>query len=94
MWPSGLTRSKPSMGRIRSLASRRRATNEDGYVFQKLMRCAIGTNNIDHCARLCHMASVVGLKQAIGSGAPSASAVDIGIADVLFAGRTPSWRIP
>ncbi len=62
-----------------------RATNEDGYVFQKLMRCAIGTNNIDHCARLCHMASVVGLKQAIGSGAPSASVVDIGMADVLFA---------
>jgi formate dehydrogenase alpha subunit len=62
-----------------------RASNEDGYVFQRLMRGALGTNNIDHCARLCHMASVVALKQAIGSGAPTASAIDIGMADVLLA---------
>ena len=51
-----------------------RATNEDNYVFQKLVRCAFATNNIDHCARLCHMASAVALKNAVGSSAPSASA--------------------
>lgn len=57
-----------------------RATNEDNYVFQKLVRCAFGTNNIDHCARLCHMASAVALKNAVGSSAPSASAPDVRLA--------------
>lgn len=54
-----------------------RASNEDNYVFQKMIRCAFGTNNIDHCARLCHMASAVALKQAVGSSAPSASNLDV-----------------
>lgn len=61
-----------------------RATNEDNYVFQKLIRCAFGTNNIDHCARLCHMASAVALKLSVGSSAPSASAPDVGIADAFI----------
>ena len=57
-----------------------RATNEDNFVFQKMIRCAFGTNNIDHCARLCHMASAVAFKQAVGSSAPSASNLDVGLA--------------
>ncbi len=61
-----------------------RATNEDNYVFQKLVRCAFGTNNIDHCARLCHMASAVALKISVGSSAPSASAPDVGMADAFI----------
>jgi formate dehydrogenase alpha subunit len=61
-----------------------RATNEDNYVFQKLVRCAFGTNNIDHCARLCHMASAVALKISVGSSAPSASAPDVGLADAFI----------
>jgi formate dehydrogenase major subunit len=72
-----------------------RVSNEDNYVLQKLIRCAVGTNNTDHCARLCHMASVVALKQAIGSSAPSASATDIGLADVLLAvGSNPTVAHP
>jgi len=72
-----------------------RVSNEDDYVMQKLIRCAVGTNNTDHCARLCHMASVVGLKQAIGSSAPSASATDIGLADVYLAvGSNPTVAHP
>jgi formate dehydrogenase alpha subunit len=72
-----------------------RVSNEDNFVFQKLIRCAVGTNNIDHCARLCHMASVVALKQAIGSSAPSASATDIGLADVFLAvGSNPTQAHP
>ena len=79
---------------IAGLASAR-VSNEDNYVFQKLIRCAIGTNNIDHCARLCHMASVVALKQSIGSSAPSASATDIGLADVFLAvGSNPTNSHP
>lgn len=54
-----------------------RASNEDNFVFQKMIRCAFGTNNIDHCARLCHMASAVAFKQAVGSSAPSASSQDV-----------------
>ncbi|WP_170162604.1 formate dehydrogenase subunit alpha [Methylocystis hirsuta] len=72
-----------------------RVSNEDDYVMQKLIRCAVGTNNTDHCARLCHMASVVALKQAIGSSAPSASATDIGLADVYLAvGSNPTVAHP
>lgn len=48
-----------------------KATNEDNYVFQKLMRQLLGTNNVDHCARLCHAGSVTGLQMAIGSSAMS-----------------------
>lgn len=61
-----------------------RATNEDNYVFQKMIRCAFGTNNIDHCARLCHMASAVALKNAVGSSAPSASAPDVRLATAFI----------
>ena len=61
-----------------------RATNEDNYVFQKLVRCAFATNNIDHCARLCHMASAVALKNAVGSSAPSASAPDVRLATAFI----------
>jgi predicted molibdopterin-dependent oxidoreductase YjgC len=48
-----------------------KATNEDNYVFQKFMRQVLGTNNVDHCARLCHAGSVTGLQMAIGSSAMS-----------------------
>ncbi len=43
--------------------------NEDNYVMQKLVRAVFGTNNIDHCARLCHASTVAGLARAFGSGA-------------------------
>jgi predicted molibdopterin-dependent oxidoreductase YjgC len=61
-----------------------RATNEDNFVFQKMTRCAFGTNNIDHCARLCHMASAVALKKAVGSSAPSASSPDVRMATAFI----------
>ena len=48
-----------------------KATNEDSYLLQKYLRAVIGTNNIDHCARLCHAGSVSGLQLAIGSSAMS-----------------------
>ena len=46
-----------------------RCTNEENYLMQKLARAAIGTNNIDHCARLCHASTVAGLVYSFGSGA-------------------------
>ena len=53
---------------IMGLASAK-CTNEDNYAFQKMMRAAIGTNNVDHCARLCHSSTVHGLSMTLGSGA-------------------------
>ncbi|MBK8019921.1 MAG: formate dehydrogenase subunit alpha [Chloroflexi bacterium] len=50
-----------------------KATNEDNYVFQKWVRAVMKTNNVDHCARLCHAGSVTGLQLAIGSSAMSNS---------------------
>ena len=46
-----------------------KCTNEENYLFQKLARAAIGTNNVDHCARLCHASTVAGLLMSFGSGA-------------------------
>jgi len=53
-------------------------TNEENYVIQKFSRAVMGTNNIDHCARLCHSPSVAGLVQSFGSGAMTSSTHDLG----------------
>jgi len=62
-----------------------RCTNEDNYVFQRFMRQVLGTNSVDHCARLCHAPSLTGLSEAFGSGAMTNSVEEIGRADVVFA---------
>jgi formate dehydrogenase alpha subunit len=54
-----------------------KATNEDNYVLQKFVRAVLKTNNIDHCARLCHAGSVTGLQLAIGSSAMSNSIAEM-----------------
>jgi formate dehydrogenase alpha subunit len=59
-------------------------TNEENYLFQKLMRAAIGTNNVDHCARLCHASTVAGLAAAFGSGAMTNSIAELESADCLL----------
>jgi formate dehydrogenase major subunit len=46
-----------------------KCSNEEAYLFQKLMRAVLGTNNVDHCTRLCHASSVAALLEGIGSGA-------------------------
>src|SRR5262245_45765669 len=48
-----------------------KCSNEEAYLFQKLMRAGLGTNNVDHCTRLCHASSVAALLEGIGSGAVS-----------------------
>ncbi len=54
-----------------------KASNEDNYIFQKFVRSTLKTNNIDHCARLCHAASVAGLQEALGSSAMSNSIAEM-----------------
>ncbi|MFH0850239.1 MAG: formate dehydrogenase subunit alpha [Candidatus Bathyarchaeota archaeon] len=61
-----------------------KATNEDNYMMQKLARAAVGTNNVDHCARLCHASTVTGLVAAFGSGAMTNSQEDVEEADTIF----------
>jgi len=46
-----------------------KCTNEENYLIQKFARVVLGTNNVDHCARLCHASTVVGLVKSFGSGA-------------------------
>ncbi len=61
-----------------------KTTNEDNYVMQRFVRQALGSNNIDHCARLCHASTVVAAMAAFGDGAMSNSIEDFSKADVLF----------
>ncbi|MDI6792283.1 MAG: formate dehydrogenase subunit alpha [bacterium] len=61
-----------------------KCTNEDNYIFQKFMRAAVGTNNVDHCARLCHASTVAGLATAFGSGAMTNSIDEIAGADCIL----------
>ncbi|MBN2137479.1 MAG: formate dehydrogenase subunit alpha [Sedimentisphaerales bacterium] len=61
-----------------------KCTNEDNYVFQKFIRAAVGTNNVDHCARLCHASTVAGLARAFGSGAMTNSIAEIRNAGCIF----------
>jgi formate dehydrogenase alpha subunit len=61
-----------------------KCTNEDNYVMQKFTRAVLGTNNIDHCARLCHASTVVGAIAAFGQGAMSNSYRDFEKTDLFF----------
>ena len=61
-----------------------KVTNEDNYVVQKFTRAVMGTNNIDHCARLCHAPTVSGLVQSFGSGAMTNSIDEFVNAKTIF----------
>lgn len=66
------------------LISCARASNEDNYAAQKFARAVLKTNNVDHCARICHSPSVAGLERSLGSGAMTNSIADIDQADVIL----------
>ena len=72
-----------------------KCTNEENYLFQKLIRAAFRTNNVDHCARLCHAATTVGMLQTLGSGAMTNSISDLAGADcILFIGSNAAESHP
>lgn len=58
--------------------------NEDNYIMQKFIRSIVGTNNVDHCARLCHASTVTGLARAFGSGAMTNSISEFSNTPVIF----------
>jgi formate dehydrogenase major subunit len=61
-----------------------KGSNEEAYLFQKLVRTGFGSNNVDHCTRLCHASSVAALLEGIGSGAVSNPVMDVTQAEVVF----------
>ncbi len=72
-----------------------KCSNEEAYLFQKLIRTRFRTNNIDHCTRLCHASSVAALFEGIGSGAVSTTYGDVVNADVvIITGSNPTANHP
>jgi formate dehydrogenase major subunit len=72
-----------------------KGSNEEAYLFQKLVRTGFGSNNVDHCTRLCHASSVVALLEGIGSGAVSNPVMDVMKAEVvIIIGANPTVNHP
>ena len=72
-----------------------KASNEEAYLFQKLVRAGFGTNNVDHCTRLCHASSVAALLEGVGSAAVSATFNEVKNSDVIVViGANPTENHP
>ena len=72
-----------------------KGTNEEAYLFQKLVRTGFGSNNVDHCTRLCHASSVAALLEGVGSGAVSNQVNDVEHSDLIFViGSNPMANHP
>ena len=72
-----------------------KCTNEEAYLFQKLIRTGFGHNNVDHCTRLCHASSVAALMEGVGSGAVTATFNEALKADVIIIiGANPTENHP
>ncbi len=102
-WEEALEAAAGGLGRIRdehggqALAGfgSAKGSNEEAYLFQKLVRTGFGTNNVDHCTRLCHASSVAALMEGIGSSAVTAPFMEATNADVIIViGANPSENHP
>jgi formate dehydrogenase major subunit len=72
-----------------------KGTNEEAYLFQKLVRTGFGSNNVDHCTRLCHASSVAALLEGVGSAAVSNQVNDVAHAELIFViGSNPTSNHP
>ena len=72
-----------------------KGSNEEAYLFQKLVRTGFGSNNVDHCTRLCHASSVVALLEGLGSGSVSNPVSDVAQAEVvILIGSNPTVNHP
>jgi formate dehydrogenase major subunit len=72
-----------------------KGSNEEAYLFQKLVRTGFGSNNVDHCTRLCHASSVAALMEGIGSGAVTATFNECKNSDVIVViGANPTENHP
>jgi formate dehydrogenase major subunit len=102
-WEEALDRAAEGLRRIRDRDGRRalagfgsaKGSNEEAYLFQKLVRTGFGSNNVDHCTRLCHASSVAALMEGIGSGAVTAPFTAAEDADVIVViGARPTENHP
>jgi formate dehydrogenase major subunit len=101
-WDEALARAADGLSKIRdedryALAGfgSAKGSNEEAYLFQKLVRTGFGTNNVDHCTRLCHASSVAALLEGVGSGAVSNQVNDVLKAEVVFLiGANPTSNHP
>ena len=102
-WEEALDRAAAGLARIRDARGPNalagfgsaKGSNEEAYLFQKLVRTGFGTNNVDHCTRLCHAASVAALLEGIGSGAVTAPFMAAEEAEVIVViGARPTENHP
>jgi NADH dehydrogenase/NADH:ubiquinone oxidoreductase subunit G len=109
-WEEALDRAAEGLKRIRDRAGPQgggrgalagfgsaKGSNEEAYLFQKLVRTGFGNNNVDHCTRLCHASSVAALMEGIGSGAvtaPFMAAADAEVIIIIGARPTENHRLP
>jgi formate dehydrogenase major subunit len=102
-WEEALELAGGALARIRDTIGARalagfgsaKGSNEEAYLFQKLVRTGFGSNNVDHCTRLCHASSVAALLEGIGSGAVSNPVMDVTRAEVVIViGANPTVNHP
>jgi formate dehydrogenase major subunit len=102
-WEEALELAAGGLRRIRDLNGPKalagfgsaKGTNEEAYLFQKLVRTGFGSNNVDHCTRLCHASSVAALMEGVNSGAVSNQVNDVARAEVIFViGANPTVNHP
>ncbi len=102
-WEEALTRAAGGLRRLldahgpQALAGfgSAKGSNEEAYLFQKLVRTGFGSNNVDHCTRLCHASSVAALLEGIGSGAVTAPFMAAADAEVIVViGARPTENHP
>jgi formate dehydrogenase major subunit len=102
-WEEALDRAGGALAKIRDTHGARslagfgsaKGSNEEAYLFQKLVRLGFGSNNVDHCTRLCHASSVAALLEGIGSGAVSNPVMDVIQAKVvILIGANPTVNHP
>ena len=102
-WDEALDRAANALRTIRDTYGKRalagfgsaKGTNEEAYLFQKLVRTGFGSNNVDHCTRLCHASSVAALMEGINSGAVSNQVRDVANSEVIFViGANPTVNHP
>ncbi len=102
-WDEALDKAAAGLKKIRDRDGSRalagfgsaKCSNEEAYLFQKLVRAGFGTNNVDHCTRLCHASSVAALLEGVGSGAVSATFNEVKNSDVIIViGANPTENHP
>ena len=105
-WDEALDRAAAGLARIRDAAPRgygsalagfgsAKGSNEEAYLFQKLVRQAMASAHVDHCTRLCHASSVAALLEGIGSGSVSNPVADVAEAELIFLiGANPTVNHP